>query len=285
MRIICTYKDSRKVWETPEKEVILGRAEEQSTAVLDLSPDQKVSRVHGRIWEEGGTFWIEDLKSFRGTQLNGLEIKGQGKHPLRATDTVVVGETTLQLHLPKAKSSAVAKPDYLPEGSILLPESKHDESGVAIARHVEVDAAGPSALPVSSNGEEANRRFQLVCELPLRFAEKTKLDTLLPAIIEQLVKVIPHAESWALVLREPETDSLLLKAYHYVRQPYLSETLVRRAMTDRKAFIWGAQVGRRFERKYCRQRHRNRHVRAVAVAGRSSGRDLRRNAACRCCVH
>jgi adenylate cyclase len=242
MRIICTYKESRKVWETPEKEVILGRAEEPSAAVLDLSPDQKVSRVHGRIWEGGGTFWIEDLKSSRGTQLNGLEIKGQGKHPLRATDTVVVGETTLQLYLPKAKTS-VAKPDYLPEGSILLPESKHDESGVAIARHVDVDAASPSVLPVGTNGEEANRRFQLVCELPLRFAEKTKLDTLLPAIIEQLVKVIPHAESWALVLREPETDSLLLKAYHYVRQPYLSETLVRRAMTDRKAFIWERKSG------------------------------------------
>jgi pSer/pThr/pTyr-binding forkhead associated (FHA) protein len=47
--------------------------------VLDLSPDQKVSRLHGRIWEENGAFWIEDLKSSRGTQINGVEIKGKGR--------------------------------------------------------------------------------------------------------------------------------------------------------------------------------------------------------------
>jgi adenylate cyclase len=238
MRIICTYRDKHKVWETPEKEVIFGRADEKSAVMLDLSPDQKVSRLHGRMCEENGTFWIEDLKSSRGTQINGVEIKGQGRQQLKPSDTVTVGETSLQLHQPPAKQKAASRPDYLPEGSILLPELKHDQSGVAIAQHVDVDAASSAALPLGSTNEEAVRRFGLVCDLPLRFAEKTKLDTLLPTIIEQLVKVIAHAESWALVLREPENDALLLKAYHYIRQPYLSETLVRRAMADRKAFIW-----------------------------------------------
>jgi adenylate cyclase len=78
----------------------------------------------------------------------------------------------------------------------------------------------------------------MVCDLPFHFATKTTLETLLPAIVDQLVEAIPTGESWALVLREPSTDALLLKAYHYVQATYLSETLLRRAMTDRKAFIW-----------------------------------------------
>src|SRR5438477_12581065 len=82
------------------------------------------------------------------------------------------------------------------------------------------------------------RRSKMICDLPFHFATKTKLEALLPAIVGQLVEMIPSGESWALVLREPGTDTLLLKAYHYVRRTYLSETLLRRAMNDRKAFIW-----------------------------------------------
>jgi len=243
MRFLYSYKDTHKVWETPENEVIVGRADEKSNMVLDLTPDQKVSRLHGRIWEENGSVWIEDLKSSRGTQINGVEIKGKGRQPLRPSDTIVVGETTVQLQAAPKKTPVPAHADYLPEGSILLPELKDSEVSVAIARDVDVDAKSPSALALDSVGEEAVRRFKLVCELPLYFGEKTKLDTLLPAIVDQLAKAIPHAESWALVLREPETDALLLKAYHYIRQPSLSETLVRRAMTDRKAFLWERKSG------------------------------------------
>ena len=243
MRFLYSYKDTHKVWETPENEVIVGRADEKSNMVLDLTPDQKVSRLHGRIWEENGSVWIEDLKSSRGTQINGVEIKGKGRQPLRPSDTIVVGETTVQLQAARKKTPVPAHADYLPEGSILLPELKDSEVSVAIARDVDVDAKSPSALALDSVGEEAVRRFKLVCELPLYFGEKTKLDTLLPAIVDQLAKAIPHAESWALVLREPETDALLLKAYHYIRQPSLSETLVRRAMTDRKAFLWERKSG------------------------------------------
>jgi hypothetical protein len=39
------------------------------------SPDQTVSRLHGRIWEEDHCYWIEDLNSLRGTLVNGIEIR------------------------------------------------------------------------------------------------------------------------------------------------------------------------------------------------------------------
>jgi adenylate cyclase len=60
--------------------------------------------------------------------------------------------------------------------------------------------------------------------------------------VDRLVEIIPKTASWAVVLCDPETDALLLKAHNAVRQPNLSETLARRAMTEHKAFIWKKSV-------------------------------------------
>src|SRR5450432_1574254 len=116
MRITCTYLRTQKVWATPETEVLFGRAEEESPIILDLSPDQRVSRVHGRIWEEQENFWIEDLNSSRGTQLNGREIKGAGKQRLQPEDAILVGQTTLQVDFQEDLGSAHAT-NYLEHGT------------------------------------------------------------------------------------------------------------------------------------------------------------------------
>jgi hypothetical protein len=58
------------------------------------------------------------------------------------------------------------------------------------------------------------------------------------AVVDQLVEVIPTGESWALVVRDPKTDALSLKAFRQIHRTYLSETLLRRAMKDGKAFVW-----------------------------------------------
>jgi hypothetical protein len=47
----------------------------------------------------------------------------------------------------------------------------------------------------------------MVCDLPFQFASKSSLKALLPVIVDQLVEVIPTAESWALVLKEPGTHT------------------------------------------------------------------------------
>jgi len=234
MRITCSHREIKKVWETSQREVVFGRAEGERQIVLDLSPDLKVSRLHGRIWEEDGVCWIEDLNSTRGTLLNGIEIKGRGRQQLRSDDTVIVGQTTLRAEVGDLRGAGGT--NYLEHGTLLLPEKDNEKVGVAIAR--DIDATNVEPVPRESAGDVTARRLKMVCDLPFQFATKTTLESLLPAIVDQLVEVIPHGESWALVLREPETDALLLKAYHYVQRTYLSETLLRRAMAERKAFVW-----------------------------------------------
>lgn len=241
MRITCSYLGRQKVWATPETEVLFGRAEEDSPIILDLSPDQRISRVHGRIWEEAGSFWIEDLNSSRGTRLNGHEIKGAGKQPLKPEDSILVGQTTLKIDFTEALGLA-DETNYLEHGTCLLPEKRHSESGVAIDKDIDATAID-TVLPEQAEDPSA-RRLKMVCGLPFLLATKTSFETLLPTIVDHLVEVIPNAESWALVLREPASDVLLLKAYRCVERTYLSETLLRRAMTDRKAFIWKRQIAR-----------------------------------------
>src|SRR5260370_10518499 len=97
MRITCSYRGKQKVKENSEADFTFGRAEEKFPIGLDLTPDAKVSRLHGRIWFEDGAWWIEDRNSSRGTRLNDVEIKETGKHQLRLHDIIRVGDTTLEI--------------------------------------------------------------------------------------------------------------------------------------------------------------------------------------------
>jgi adenylate cyclase len=241
MRIVCSYRGSQKVWEESGTDLVVGRADDGSGAILDLSPDQKVSRLHARIWREDDLYWIDDLDSTRGTKLNDVEIKRKGKQQLQPGDVLTVGDTTLRLEVLDDLAD-VNRTNYLEMGRSVPPETSHGASGIDIAQ--DVDATVFAAPRVDGSGGESARRLRMVYDLPLQFAAKAKLETLLPAILDQLDDLIPAGDIWALVLLEPGTDALLLKAYRCDQQPYLSETLMRRAIVDRKAFIWRRNMER-----------------------------------------
>jgi adenylate cyclase len=238
MRITYSYHGTQKDWESSATEVILGRSDEKSPFFFDLSPDQKVSRLQCRIWEENGRFWIDDLHSSRGTKLNGTEIKGLTKQQLASGDEIVVGETQLLVKALNAQEST--QTNYLEQGRVLPVEKRPAESDVAIAH--DVDASVMVAVPVEGAREETARRLRILCDLPLQLGAKTQLESLLPAVLDHVVALIPGGESWALVLLDPCSNALLLKAYHHDRQPFLSETLARRAIKERKAFIWKRNI-------------------------------------------
>src|SRR5277367_2711085 len=124
MRITSTYRDNQKVWETSETEVVFGRSEEKLPIILDLNPDPRVSRMHGRIWEENGVYWIEDLNSSRGTRLNGIEIKGLGKQRIQQEDELIAGQTVLRVDFGENRDM-FRQTNYLENGTFLWPEKHH----------------------------------------------------------------------------------------------------------------------------------------------------------------
>ena len=239
MRLISSYRGTQRVWEVPEPDFVLGRAHEDSPLLLDLSPDKTISRLHARVWKEDGVYWIEDRQSYRGTLLNNIEIKGQGKQQLQVDDTICAGETTLRVESLESQDT-LAQTNYLEVGANLLSDKRLVGTSVDIA--CDLDAINFDPASAKSIGDSGALRLKLVCELPLQFAARTQLEELLPTIVDRLVELIPNAESWALAVRDPQTDTLLLKAYRSAHEPHVSETLGRRAMSERKGFIWNRPV-------------------------------------------
>jgi len=226
MRIVYSYQGKEEVFDQEKAEVIIGRPKEGVTVDLDPSPDQKVSRPHARVWVENGQYWIEDLNSQHGTQVNGEEIKGKGERRLQAGNSIRIGETTLRVEIPKAQVDINAT---LPlETPVVEPEIK-----IAAALSANVVPLTP---PEGAATDRA--RLALLYELPLQFGAEIQLETLLQKIVERLVEVIPGATRGALLLRDRDRNTLLLKAHVPADEPAVSEILARRAMEQREGFIW-----------------------------------------------
>ncbi len=102
MQIVYCHQGKEALFHSDEPQIIVGRSKKGVAVELDLTPDERVSRPHARLWMENELIWIEDLDSKNGTQLNGAEIKGQGKRRLRAGDSLRIGDTILRLQLPAA---------------------------------------------------------------------------------------------------------------------------------------------------------------------------------------
>src|SRR3989441_946657 len=227
IRILYSYQGKQRIFERQATQVIIGRRKEDIAVDPDLTPDVAVSRLHARIWLEEGQYWIEDLGSTRGTQVSGEEIKGKGKRRLQAADTILVGETTLQIDIPGEK----------PDSAAALPAAAPANEPAEEIAHT-MDAAARVFAPADAGTTHADRRLALLYELPLKLGQEGRLDVLLQTIVEQMVAIIPGAARGALLVKEPKTGDLLLKAHQPAGEPAVSMTLARRAVEERQGFVW-----------------------------------------------
>jgi len=66
----------------------IGRAKENEVALVDV----RLSRRHARIVREGDAYFLEDLASSNGTQLNGEAVT---RAALVRGDTIEIGDTVI----------------------------------------------------------------------------------------------------------------------------------------------------------------------------------------------
>jgi len=225
VRITCSFGERRAVFERDAAQLIIGRPSAGFPVDVDLTPDQQVSRPHARVWLEGGQYWIEDLDSARGTRVGGEEIKGRGRRGLRTGDVIQIGRTTLRVE-------ALPVDAAIPAPRAAEPGAR--DPAVAIAETVD---AGASVFP-AAGGRRGERRLAALYELPLRLGREMELDRLLQETVDELIAAVPDASRCALLVHDPATGGLLLKAHVPVGGPAVSLTLARRAMEERQAFIW-----------------------------------------------
>ena len=178
MRIAYFYQGTERVFNRETTQVVIGRPREGAAPDLDLTPDLMVSRSHARLWVAEEQYWIEDLNSRRGTQVNGEDIKGRGKRRLHAGDTIRIGDTTLQVDIPATSVD--------PDATLPPDEALVEPPGEIAAA---LDASAPAFAPADAMTTQTMRRLALLYDLPLQFAAVTHLEALLQTIVERLVDV------------------------------------------------------------------------------------------------
>lgn len=202
--------------------IVIGRAGRAGKPDLDLSPDINISRRQARIWRENGDCWLEDLGSKFGTQVNGCRLEANAKKQLSAGDLIKMGDTELQV-----ETFAAFPP--------LEKESAPPET-VSISKSLDAtDQALNLPVPRDQSNPGYARPF---LDLVLELNNQTELNQLLPALLHRTVDMIPGAKRGTLLLCSPDRKTLLLAAFVSENEPAVSETLARRALAEKKGFVW-----------------------------------------------
>jgi adenylate cyclase len=225
VRIQYWFRGDERVFDQPCDAVLLGRPRHGVPVDIDLTPDLRVSRPHARISIADGQYWIEDLGSANGTDVDGTPIKGTGRVRLERGQTIRISETTLAVEIPLADSG--------PGDDATLVETQDRRLDIGEI----IDATAPFAPGPPTDPDRA-QALALLYELPLRFGEEIELDGLYQTVIERLVAIVPAATRGALLLEDPGSRQLLLKAHVPAGQPSVSMTLASRAMARQQGFIW-----------------------------------------------
>jgi len=224
MRIIHSHAGKESTFDTTKRKVVIGRSKDPEID-LDLTPDKAVSRSHASISAEGTRYWIEDLNSTRGTLVNGEEIKGMGRRRIQPGDSIQIGDTTLRIETLE------------PEPEPTLAAVGDEELGGGDITQT-LDAAATLFAGKDQPSEDMGRRLALLYDLPLQLSAEGRLDVVLQTIVERLVAAIPRAMRGALLVKDPATAKLLLKAHVPAGEPAVSLRLAHQAMERRQGFLW-----------------------------------------------
>ncbi len=231
MRIRYCYRGNEKIFDQSAEAVVLGRPRHGLHIDIDLTPDLRVSRPHARISLADGEHWIEDLGSANGTEVDGRAVKGMGKVRFEPGQTIRISDTTIEVE--SSAPSADLGRSWASADTTLI-----DTHDTRLDISEMLDAAAPvfePGRPVDPNRAQA---LALLYELPLQFGAQAELDILFQTIIERLIEIIPAATRGALLLEDPTSGELLLKAHVPAGQPSVSMTLASRTMARRQGFIW-----------------------------------------------
>jgi len=189
-----------------------------------------VSRQHAAIEVEGTQAWIEDLGSRNGTAVDGRRISGRRAlidgQQLRIGDQRLAFSSSAPLtveHL--LGSGAFAIGDLVEEGadSVIL-------SAVEVPVRPELAAGDPEKLLRAAGG------------LDRAIGASVVLEEVLPRTLDGLFQIFPQAERGFLLLVEPESRRLVVRASKFAPTVeagplLLSRSLMERVMQSRQALL------------------------------------------------
>lgn len=231
--------------------VIMGR-HPNCEIVLD---NVAVSRYHAQILESHGFFFLEDLHSRNGTQLNGTPIEGRTE--LHENDTICICDIQMQFLLnyeepPNFLDSSIQRTMEVDNSSInhetpaLVMDEDSNEGGLDGSSIIsQIDMNGSSQLRLSVKPEA---KLHAVLEISQILSRALKLDEVLPRILDGLFKIFAQADQGFIMLQSPERKKLVVKATKTRRAEdedsiRISTTIVRQTIMSGSAILSADAVG------------------------------------------
>ncbi len=226
-----------------------------------------VSRNHAQILESHGSYFLEDLRSRNGTLINGQRIRGRTE--LHDGDEVKVCDVLFSFHLgapPGAGGGRLAggarhediSDDTPAAGATIMGADGNLRSTDLIDERTDDNSSIISSLDIASarHARMAVRpevKLRAVMEISTNLAQTLELDGMLPKILESLFNIFPQADRGFVVLKDPDTEKLVVKTMRTrngdrVQTTPLSTTIIREAMNEGRAVLTANALGdRRFD--------------------------------------
>jgi sigma-B regulation protein RsbU (phosphoserine phosphatase) len=264
--------------------ILLGR-HPSCQIVLD---NAAVSRHHAQILENHGTYYLEDLRSRNGTQLNDVSIEGRIElHDgdqihlcdyvftfVEASMTNIVVEGGGKKLPPGSRNRLTIREEDDEDDSPATPappskakdkdsgqdkpkkdgDSDSDSDGGAVLEGSSVitslDADSVRTVRLSVRPEV---KLRAIMEIGAALGKVLKMEEVLPQILDVLFKIFPQADWGNIVLRNPTTQRLVVRASQSRHQTEednvpVSMTIVKHAMNHRQAILSAdAARDKRFE--------------------------------------
>lgn len=212
-----------------------------------------VSRHHAQILESHGTFYIEDLRSRNGTFVN--EKKIEGRTELVDGDEVRLCDVVLEFILYPSTTHPVAVTDDI---KVTLDADSVDPLLSGVLEHSQVySLMGDSAPPtfesstsirklasdsVYKSNVDPNLKLKAILEITLALGRELQVESVLPKMLATLFNIFPQAEQGFVLLKDPESTKLKVKASRTrggseVETVAVSMTVVRHALQTRESIL------------------------------------------------
>lgn len=198
-------------WELRGERTVLGR-HPRCEIVLD---DGAISRRHAQILESHGNFFVEDLRSRNGTQLNGRTVRGRAE--LSDGDEIQICDFRLLFTLQdRRRPTGRGELNREPTTTDDLPHVRLAERAGSVA-----DGHGSSILSTVEAGDERSEarlsirpeaKLRAILEISRQLGSVLKLDDVLPLLLKALLKIFPQADSGFVILGEPDSLRLDVRA-------------------------------------------------------------------------
>lgn len=211
--------------------ILLGRHPSCEVVVQDSA----VSRRHAKIERIKSDFYVSDMQSRNGTQVNGAQIKNRKK--LKHGDIIQVCDTQFSFFVNRDASSQSGSNLLLGGPTKIIAEIVDDSHASVSSIRKKVDL---ESSYVKSDQLITRAKLQTLINITRSLSQTLVLDEVIPTVLESLFSVFPQADRSFIVLCEPNGEL----GRHWVKDRqdrestlHVSKTIMEEAIRSKEAFL------------------------------------------------